>query len=156
MKAIVFSDTHGNTSLIGEAVRRIRPDLIIHLGDHDRDAVAIREEFPGTPLYMVCGNCDISPLAPERDIVPLGPVKALILHGHQYAVKYGGLDPLVYAAEEAGAKIVMFGHTHEPLYEERGGVVLLNPGTAGRGRTQTFAVAEVSDNGGILCSIREL
>ena len=37
MRAAVFSDTHHNTAPMLEAVRRCRPDLIIHLGDHDRD-----------------------------------------------------------------------------------------------------------------------
>ena len=46
MKAAVFSDSHGQTVLMEEAVRRTRPDVIIHLGDHDRDAVALREKFP--------------------------------------------------------------------------------------------------------------
>ena len=57
------------------------------------------------------GNCDISSDAPDTDIVPLGPVKAFICHGHTYGVEYGRLDSLVYAAQEAGAKIAMFGHT---------------------------------------------
>ena len=46
MKAAVFSDTHGSISLCLEAVRRCRPDVIIHLGDHDRDAAAIHQVFP--------------------------------------------------------------------------------------------------------------
>ena len=37
MKAAVFSDTHSNTALMLEAVRRCRPDAIIHLGDYERD-----------------------------------------------------------------------------------------------------------------------
>ena len=112
MKAAVFSDSHGETSLMIEALRRTRPDAIIHLGDHDRDAVELRHAFPEIPLYSVCGNCDIMPLAPARDTVQLGPVKAFITHGHLYSVKFGRVDSLVYAAMEAGAKIALFGHTH--------------------------------------------
>ena len=156
MNAAVFSDTHGNTALMLEAVRRFRPELLIHLGDHDRDAEALRREFPALPLYCVRGNCDLGSLAPEREIVPLGPVKAFITHGHLYDVRWGRLDSLVYAAQEAGAQLALFGHTHEPLYEELGGVKLLNPGTAGKGRSLTWAWIEVFDNGGIACEIREL
>ena len=64
MKAAVFSDTHTNIALCLEAVRRCRPDVIIHLGDHDRDAQAIAQQFPDIPMYNVCGNCDIAPVAP--------------------------------------------------------------------------------------------
>ena len=155
MKAAVFSDTHSNTALMVEAVRRSRPDVIIHLGDHDRDTAVLRREFPDTPLYSVCGNCDIGSTGPLADIVPLGPVKALITHGHSYNVKYS-TDSLVYAAQEQGAKIAMYGHTHRADYEEVGGVKVLNPGTAGQGRKLTWAMVEVFDNGGIACEIRDL
>ena len=156
MKAAVFSDSHGETSLMMEAVRRTRPDVIIHLGDHDRDAVELRHAFPEIPLYSVCGNCDLMPLAPARDTVPLGPVKAFITHGHLYSVKFGRVDSLVYAAMEAGANIALFGHTHEPMNEQIGGVHIINPGTAGKGRRLTWALLEVFDNGGVYCSIKEL
>ena len=156
MKAAVFSDTHTNTALMVEAVRRSRPDVIIHLGDHDRDTDILRREFPQIPLYSVCGNCDLFPESPSRDIVPLGPVKAFITHGHLYHVDYGRVDSLVYAAQEAGAKLALYGHTHQPDYQEVGGVQVLNPGTAGKGRKLTWAWVEVFDNGGIACQIRDL
>ena len=156
MKAAVFSDTHGNTALMLEAVRRCRPDVLIHLGDFERDTECLRREFPDIPLYNVCGNCDFAPTAPQEDIVPLGPVMAFITHGHKYNVDWGRLDYLVYAAQEQGAKIAMFGHTHRATYEEMGGVKIINPGTAGRGRELTYALVEVFPNGGIACEIRDL
>ena len=156
MKAAVFSDTHGSIALCLEAVRRCRPDVIIHLGDYDRDAAAIHEVFPELPMYSVCGNCDIAPIAPARDTVQLGPVKAFITHGHLYHVDYDRIDSLVYAAQEVGAKIAMYGHTHRAVYEEVGGVQLLNPGTAGKGRKLTWALVTVFDNGGIICEIKDL
>ena len=82
LKAAVFSDTHSNTALMAEAVRRCRPDVIIHLGDHDRDTEVLLREFPEIPLYSVCGNCDLASAAPNAEVVPLGPVKAYLTHGH--------------------------------------------------------------------------
>jgi len=156
MKAAVFSDTHTSIALCIEAVRRCCPDVIIHLGDHDRDADQLRLEFPHIPMYNVCGNCDAAPSAPLRDVVQLGPVKAFITHGHLYNVEYDRLDSLVYAAQEQGAKLAMYGHTHRALQEEIGGVTVLNPGTAGKGRELTWALVEVFDNGGFICSIKPL
>lgn len=156
MKAAVFSDTHGNTALMLEAVRRCRPDVLIHLGDFERDTECLRKEFPDIPLYSVCGNCDFAAVSPQEDTVPLGPVTAFITHGHMYDVNWGRLDSLVYAAQEHGAKIAMFGHTHRATYEEIGGVKVINPGTAGRGRELTYAMVEVFPNGGIACEICEL
>ena len=155
MKAAVFSDTHGNTALMVEAVRRLRPDALIHLGDFERDTEILKREFPEIPLFSVCGNCDFMPMSPLTDIVPLGPVKAFICHGHSYAVDYG-TDRLVYAAQEQGAKIALFGHTHRAYSGEAGGVKVINPGTAGKGRELTYAAIEVFDNGGIAAEIREL
>ena len=156
MKAAVFSDSHGQTVLMEEALRRTRPDVIIHLGDHDRDAARLRQCFPEIPLYSVCGNCDLMPLSPPRETVQLGPVKAFLTHGHLYSVKFGSVDSLVYAAMEAGASIALFGHTHEPMNKQIGGVHVINPGTAGKGRRPTYAVLEIFDNGGVYCSIKEL
>ena len=156
MKAAVFSDTHGSTALMVGAVRRCRPDIIIHLGDCERDTEILRKEFPDIPLANVCGNCDVYPLAPLEQVVQLGPVKALLTHGHRYNVDWGTYDSLVYAAMERGCKIVMFGHTHRAENCEFGGVQIINPGTAGRGRKLTWAMVEVFDNGGVAAEIRDL
>ena len=151
MKAAVFSDTHSNTALMVEAVRRCRPDVIIHLGDYERDTEILRREFPQIPLYNVCGNCDMMPAAPLADIVPLGPVKAYICHGHSFGADYGDMSSLVYAAQEAGAKIAMFGHTHRPYLESDGEVTLLNPGSLSyprqEGRRPSYIVMELDKEG---------
>ena len=89
-------------------------------------------------------------------MVPLGPVRALLVHGHRYGVSAAQADWLVYAAREEGAQIAMFGHTHSPFYETVGGVTLLNPGSAGRGRTPSWALVTVFDNGAIACEIRPI
>ena len=154
MLAAVFSDTHGNVAKMLRAVRDCQPDVLIHLGDYDRDALALHREFPTLPLYSVCGNCDMAPIAPERLVAELGPVRALLTHGHLYAVQYGRIDSLVYAAQEAGAQLVLYGHTHEALYQELGGVQVLNPGSAGMGRRQSWATVQIYETGGFICQIR--
>ncbi|MCR5576246.1 MAG: YfcE family phosphodiesterase [Oscillospiraceae bacterium] len=156
LKAAVFSDTHGNTAPMLGAARAAGADVLIHLGDHDRDAQALRDAFPDTPVYSVCGNCDVMPLAPEKLVVPLGAVKALLVHGHRYGVSTAQADWLVFAAREEEAQIAMFGHTHSAFYEQIGGVTLLNPGTAGCGRVLSWALVTVFDNGAIACEIREM
>ena len=156
LKAAVFSDTHGNNFPMLEAARQAKADVFIHLGDHDRDAQLLRQAFPDTPLYSVCGNCDINPLSPERLTVELGPVKVFLTHGHLYNVSPWQADSLVYAAQEQGASLALFGHTHRAVYEQLGGVTLVNPGTAGRGRELSWALVTIHDNGAIYCEIREL
>ena len=155
LKVAVFSDTHTNTARMVDAVRDLHPDVLLHLGDHDRDAEVLRRQFPQLPLYIVCGNCDFAPSAPEKAVVQLGPVKAFLTHGHLYNVRWS-VDALVYAAQEAGAKLALFGHTHEPMNVEIGGVQVLNPGTAGQGRSLTCGLITIFDNGGIACEIRDI
>ena len=82
IKAAVFSDTHGNNFPMLEAARTAKADVLIHLGDHDRDAQLLRQALSDAPLYSVCGNCDYAPLSPSTMTVQLGPVKAFLTHGH--------------------------------------------------------------------------
>ncbi len=57
---------------------------------------------------------------------------------------------------EQDAKIALFGHTHEVYNQQIGGVHVINPGTAGKGRRPTWALINVFDNGGIYCEIKDL
>ena len=156
MKIAVFSDTHGVTRPMADAVARCRPDAVFHLGDHDRDTAVLLRDFPEIPLYGVAGNCDFAALAPNVLTVSLGPVRAFLTHGHLYHVDYGRVDSLVYAAQEQGCQLALFGHTHTPFHEDVGGVKVVNPGTAGKGRRLTWALLTIQPNGGIAVEFREL
>lgn len=57
MKLLILSDSHGEQEFMQLAVRRERPDAVIHLGDHCADADRLAEEFCGLPVLSVCGNC---------------------------------------------------------------------------------------------------
>ena len=149
MKAAVFSDTHGVVNPMIKAVSIHAPDAICHLGDHDRDASVLLQHFPSLPVYSVCGNCDYYPLASASMVVEFGQIKAFLTHGHQYHVEYGRIDSLVYAAQEVGANLVLFGHTHAPLHTDIGGVKVVNPGSAGKGKERSWAMLDLFDNGGI-------
>ena len=111
MNIAVFSDTHGNTAKMLQAVRSSRPDVLIHLGDYDRDTKVLRRDFPEIPLYSVCGNCDYGSGEPLWGVVSLGPVKAFLTHGHLYNVDWN-VDSLVYAAQEQDCQLALYGHTH--------------------------------------------
>ena len=155
MRIAVFSDTHGLTRPMVDAVTRCRPDAMIHLGDHDRDTAVLLRSFPEIPLHNVAGNCDFAALAPNVLTVSLGPVRAFLTHGHLYHVEYNHVDSLVYAAQEAGCQLALFGHTHIPFHEDIGGVKVVNPGTAGKGRSLTWALLTIHENGGIAVEIRD-
>lgn len=144
MRIAVFSDTHRNIDGAIAAIKQYRPDLILHLGDHHRDAQMLHMEFPEIPLECVPGNCDY---APNEDVVkmisPMG-VNIMLTHGHTYRVKYETM-PLLNAAFFQGADIVVYGHTHTPNYQLIQGLHVLNPGSAGQGRHPTWAKIELEN-----------
>lgn len=152
MKIAVFSDTHGRTAGMLRAVRRVSPDILVHLGDYFRDAMTLAQEFPELPLHAVPGNCDLSARDPDTISFLAGPVTVFASHGHRYQVKYG-TDSLLNAACFSGAGLVLYGHTHIAQVMQAGGVSVLNPGSAGTGEAPTFAVVEIGGDGGIVCRI---
>ena len=51
-------------------------------------------------------------------------------------------------AEAAGVRVVVFGHSHQPGAEERGGVLFINPGSAGPRRFKLpISIAELRVDG---------
>ncbi len=134
MKILVFSDSHGVLSFMRQCVRAIRPDAVIHLGDHYGDGGALAGENPGIPFYRVPGNCDLHREFlpdPETKVERIFGVPMYITHGHRHGVKKG-LYPLLADARAAGVRAVLFGHTHSALCrQEADGLWVLNPGACG-------------------------
>ena len=148
MKAVVFSDSHGDTAAMREAVEREAPDQILHLGDLAGDAERLGIRFPQIPLEYVCGNCDGFTETPDQRILRVEGKRILMMHGHRYNVKLTYASA-AYAAREAEADILLFGHTHIPYCEQVDGLWMLNPGSCG-GRGATYGVISL-ENGEVMC-----
>ena len=140
----VFSDTHGNTAGMLSAVRRMRPDVLVHLGDNLRDSAELAREFPELPLHAVPGNCDFARREPDTDTFMAGLVTVFATHGHRYSVKYG-LDSLLNAAHFSGAGLVLYGHTHIARIDYPAGMTVVNPGSSGLGSEPSFAQIDIRD-----------
>ena len=50
-KILVLSDSHRNFDPMVQAVKLEKPDMIIHLGDHYKDAMSLHGVFPDIPLH---------------------------------------------------------------------------------------------------------
>lgn len=154
MKILVLSDSHRSTQPMLDAVRRERPDAIIHLGDHASDTQVLSAEYPHLPLCCVRGNCDLyEDSVPESALMNWDGVRIFAVHGHRYGVKSGVLR-LYYAGMEQQADILLFGHTHIPYCEESDGIWLLNPGACGRS-CPSYGIIEI-DQGIPHCRVEEL
>ena len=134
MKILVLSDSHSTLSFMRRCLDIVKPDAMIHLGDHYDDGMAMSEEYPHIPVYQVPGNCDryrYSGHEPEIVIRRIFGVDFYLTHGHKHNVKsYTGL--LLRDARAAGANAVLYGHTHvSECYLEDDGLWVLNPGSCG-------------------------
>lgn len=134
MRVGVFADSHGDHNALDELLERMGPlDAVCFLGDIARDAEHLRlrlADMPNRPpLYAVRGNNDVFSTCelPWEMLIELGGMRVYMTHGHRLSSLMG----LAYKAQECGAQIALFGHTHRPLRETVQGVLLLNPGSAG-------------------------
>jgi len=132
----LISDTHG--LLRPQALDFLRgSDAILHAGDIVDPATL--ERLAGiAPLTSVRGNNDSGAWAralPEAVTVTFGGVAIHMLHD----LKELAIDPVA-----SGVRVVVTGHTHKPACIERGGVLYVNPGAAGRRRfTLPVSVGEL-------------
>ncbi len=165
MKLAVVSDTHLPRfgSRLPPALRRGILDegveLIVHLGDFTAPFVpALLEEL--APLAAVAGNNDPPEIVRRygrRRVLEIAGVRVGMVHGDEgrgartvdRAVNaFGGADA---AAGELDA--VLFGHSHVPLLERRGRLLLLNPGSpTDRRRQPAFSYAILTVESGVLAA----
>ncbi len=118
----LISDTHG--LLRPEAVDVLRgSDLIVHAGDIGEGVLEPLSTI--APVTAVRGNNDRQPWAgriAETEWLRVGEVMLHVLHD---------LADLAVDPKAAGADVVITGHSHRPKVDRRGGVLYVNPGSAG-------------------------
>ena len=134
MKILVLSDSHSTLSFMRQCIRSVKPDAVVHLGDHFDDGAAMQEEFSISRFYQVPGNCDkyriYTPVA-ETLVEKVCGVRLFMTHGHIHRVKIG-LGALIADARRTGVQAVLFGHTHQSVcYQEEDGLWVVNPGSCG-------------------------
>ncbi len=130
MRILVFSDSHGSSHFMREALMlHGEADMIIHLGDGERDMDKLEDAVAGRRLIRVCGNCDIYSQLPVNEIVTAAGVKIFCSHGHTELVKHG-TGAFINKAKSLGARIALYGHTHQSVTEYVDGLYVMNPGSA--------------------------
>jgi len=136
----VISDTHG--LLRSEVLRTLMGvEHILHAGDVGDPAILdmLRQLAPVTAIR---GNVDTAgPCAslPATEAVELAGCLIYMVHA---------IADLDIQPKAAGVGLVVYGHSHKPLLERHGGVLYLNPGSAGPRRFQlpvTLALVRIED-----------
>jgi uncharacterized protein len=145
----VISDTHlprGNRK-IPDAVFSLfaDADLILHAGDFVQ-AEVLYELGAVAPVKGVLGNCDPPELArrvPLKESIEIDGVLIGMIHDS------GDRERRRQRMAKAfpGHRVVVFGHSHMPVIDDDGELMLLNPGSAcdpRRARTPTVAVLDIA------------
>ncbi len=154
MKILIVSDTHRKDDNLKRVIEEQMPlDMLIHLGDSEGSETLIGEWVnEGCQLEMVMGNNDFFSSL-EREIeLELRGHKILLTHGHYYNVSLG-VEGLYHEALDRECDIAMYGHTHRPFLEERGGVTILNPGSLSyprqEGRKPSYMIMYMEEDGSV-------
>lgn len=129
MRILVVSDTHGSDSDLRRAIlAQPKAEIVIHLGDGEAEWERAKRNFPEKMFLGVRGNCDWgSSLPPTGEYTAQG-VKIFYTHGYLYGVKSGPYT-IVCAARERGARVLLYGHTHQAFTDYEDGLYLMNPGS---------------------------
>ncbi|MGA2774780.1 MAG: metallophosphoesterase family protein [Candidatus Omnitrophota bacterium] len=134
MKIGVLSDTH-LTDKSQELPKKMLEDfkgadLIIHAGDLVDCSVIDKLKKVCPNVIAVCGNMDPAEVRnkfPEKQIVSAGKFRIGVYHG------YGAAANLVEFLSEIfrndSVDIVIFGHSHLGLNQEKNGIIFFNPGS---------------------------
>lgn len=149
VKVLIMSDTHGNRQII-EKVKAYYPNAaaFVHCGDSELlfDADELQN------FERVKGNCDTDKRFLDEIVFTVGETRFYVTHGHLFNVK-SSILPLSYRAQEVGADIVCFGHSHLLGAELVGNTLFVNPGslTAPRGRKEkSFVLLALVEEGYIV------
>lgn len=137
MKLAILSDTHG--LLRPEVAEKLKTaDVILHGGDINKQSI-VDELRRYAPLYMVRGNNDKEwAQAIPHDLT-------LTLEGVTFAMVHNKKE---LPADLEGVNVVVFGHSHKYVQEEKDGILWLNPGSCGPRRFHqeiTMMMAELED-----------
>lgn len=120
MKLAILSDTHG--LLRPQVVEHLKTaDAILHGGDINKPAI-VEQLQQYAPLYIVRGNNDKewAEDIPHDLTVTLEGVTIFMVHNKKEV-----------PADLSGVDVVVFGHSHKYVQEEKDGVLWLNPGSCG-------------------------
>ena len=139
-KICVFSDSHGNSENMIQAIEMEKPDIVIHLGDGAGDMSDVHIQFPELTTYGVAGNCDGVSAMPVYRQIKVEKRRIFATHGHLFDVKNPSLMTLCTKAMEVDAHIVLFGHTHTMFSDRKLCMDIMNPGTIGVGTNISYGV----------------
>lgn len=163
MKYFIASDIHGSAyycERMLEAYEREKADKLILLGDllyhgprndlpRGYDPKRVIELLNAYKKYILCvrGNCDSEvdqmvlefPITAEQLLLSDGAVTVLATHGHKFSID--NLPPM------SDGGVLLYGHTHVPMFEKKGSILCVNPGSVSIPKENSSCGYLVLENG---------
>lgn len=169
MKYLIASDIHGSSAdckRLITAFEREKAERLILLGDilyhgprndlpesyAPRQVIDLLNPLKDR-IIAVRGNCDAEvdlmvlefPLNSKHKVMDLCGKRFFLTHGHRYSIEH-----LPDPAFSGGADFILYGHTHVPLNEARGGVRCMNPGSVSIPKNGSWRGYMTVDENGVL------
>jgi uncharacterized protein len=130
MKIGVVSDTHGHLDPKIPALFA-GADHILHAGDIGLPWLILELENLA-PVTAVLGNNDMGLELKDTELVEFEGRKILV---HHIVEPHAPSDSVKRKLLRNRPHVVVFGHTHKPFHQTINGVLYLNPGYAGKPRS---------------------
>lgn len=162
MKIGIISDTHGSLHFFEKALEILKNcDRVIHAGDvlyhgprndlpggYDPKGLAERINMLND-IYIAKGNCDsdVDQMVIKHPFQ--NPYLFLEFNQKKIFVTHGYLESkmaMIYRAKEAGADILISGHTHVKELTKDDNLVILNPGSIAIPKDKTRSCAIISSD----------
>lgn len=144
-RVLILSDSHGWDHEVQAIKERNQhnADAMIHCGDSELtfDSEALKG------FAKVRGNMDMDAQFPNEQEIKVGNMHFFITHGHLFNI-HSSLMNLSYRADELGANIICYGHSHIAIAEKQNDQLIINPGSIRQPRSAhpgSYAILE-SDN----------
>ena len=129
MKIAVVSDTH-SLELPAKLLKELkRVDLIIHAGDFCslKDLNQFEKIKDVRAIYGNMDDTQVRKLLPKRLVFEIEGVRIGLYHGYGPPQKI--VDEVAAEFKNDEVRLIIFGHSHQPLNEKRGNVIFFNPGS---------------------------
>ncbi|MEJ6348692.1 metallophosphoesterase [Holzapfeliella sp. He02] len=146
-KLLIMSDTHGETSLMKQVIKRHQAevDKVIHAGDGQ-----FQSSGDVTDIIAVHGNMTEVIDLPDEAHLKIDDGGLLLMHGHlDDNIAYNPMR-LQFKGLENQTNVLVFGHTHQPFVSYFDDLLLLNPGSLAKSRdvrlkaTGTYAILTIT------------
>ena len=148
MRIGVVSDTHG---LFRPEIKRALKGVerILHLGDVG-DISVLKELGKIAPVTAVRGNVDR-----EGPCIELPETEVTLIAG-RYIYMLHDINTLHLDPAAGKFAVVLYGHTHAPIFYKKKGVLYFNPGSCGPRRFElpvTIGLLTIEEGGQLVAEI---